>query len=628
LIDITRTYKDLNVCVLLLCVHLQVRVVSSFGKNSAGAVVVFKLSPSTSSAAASALLSELQKRQQNDRSSMEGPLAMCLLADHDTLSQEWRNALGAPAASALHNTAPGFSDQTSSNSENGGFFYIVVPPAEVSIKANASNSNAPAPSPSQLVWYCGLFHQARLREGAMRAVIDSAVAAKRTGNAFSKLAKDWVRLEELASTLQGCSGGASRLEHLFAKTPLAVRSQLQLDATAAYSVTDQTTADEITQYCLKLRGVKEALSSGSGLGCACVDLTACIGGNLLSFVQGGFTRVVGVESDAARFAMLKHNVKVVVPSHLTSRVDLIYGDSTALLHESNDSSSSGSSNSHGVLNSSATNAAAASSSLSSNALWMPKQPTIYFLDPPWGGLDYKDHDRVSLYLGTEDIASVCLKCLALPGCLHVVLKAPYNADTSDLVALTASKSAAGAPMNSSPVLPPHRSACGTQSFKVLPMQTWSLSKKVKCFVLSRENLQDREESTSTATTTVASKKKKKKSNDASHAAALSGGNAFVAGKDVEPSTSSMAEELAQMACEAQSVTKASKKKRAKKAGNGHSKIRPLVPPEVIEEQPVLKKAKLNDKDEGKDISASAIAEGGEDFPRKSKKKKREKHEPR
>jgi len=587
--------------------------VSSFTAKSAGAVVVFKLTPSTSPAAASALLSELQKRQQNDRNSIARPLAVCLLADHDKLSQEWRNALGASP------------DQPNNSNNNGGFFYIVVPPATAetafagpSDAIGKRNANAPAP-PSQLVWYCGLFRQARLREGAMRAVIDCAVAAKRAGSAFSKLAKDWNRLEELASTLQGCSGGASRLEHLFAKTPLHVRSQLQLDATAAYSVTDQTTADEITQQCLRLKGVKEALTRG-GVGCACVDLTACIGGNLLSFVQGGFSKVVGVESDVARFDMLRHNVQVMVSPHLASRVNLICGDSTAIVGDfHNDSSGSNGSNGAG-LNS--TVAAPASLPSSSNAVWRPTaEPAVYFLDPPWGGLDYKDQDRVSLYLGEEDIASVCLKCLALPGCLHVVLKAPYNADTSGLIALTTSATARH-----------HRSACGAQSFVVRPLQTWSLSKKVKCFVLSRETIQDQRGAGHQApvTASAASKKKKDKRTPPHVTVVDENATTPVAG-GVEPSTSSVAEELAQMAREAQGAPKASKKKRAKKIEILDRESKPLNSPKASEDQPSLKKMKVSDEDQRKDdglaaagaAGATALEETG-DVTKKKKKKKNKK----
>jgi hypothetical protein len=398
------------------------------------------------------------------------------------------------------------------NSEDGRqdgrvFFYIVVPPATTGPFELASSScGAAAP----LVWYCGLFQQARHREGAMRAVVDGAVAAKRRGEAFCKLAKDWARLEELVSTAAG--GSAPRLDHLFAKTPVAVRSQLLLDATASYSVTDQATADDITAKCLRLPGVWSAGAAAPAA--ACVDLTACVGGNLLSFALGGFAKVVGVESDPARFAMLRHNVSVALPRHLAQRVELVCGDSTALLRTS--STSSCGSDRQASSFSSPSSSSSSSSSPSSSVAW--PNPALYFLDPPWGGLEYKDQALVALRLGDDPIAAVCLRCLRLPGCLHVVLKGPFNADTAGLHAL-----AQGAV---------HRSACGTQSFRVLRLQTWSLSKKVKCFVLSRE----------AAEHTIP---------DAAPSGALCGAVPAAAGVEL-----SLAEELAVMASEARMAREA------------------------------------------------------------------------
>jgi hypothetical protein len=265
---------------------VQVRVVGAFNGSEAGAVVVARLATVRQSPiAGAALLSELQARSQGDpvpwgRCASVGapPLAVCVLAEHGSLSIEWRFALGAPAADHTRDAA------AAGNSEDGRqdgrvFFYIVVPPATTGPSELVSSG-----APAQLVWYCGLFQQARHREGAMRAVVDSAVAAKRRGEAFCKLAKDWARLEELVSTAAG--GSAPRLDHLFAKTPVAVRSQLLLDATASYSVTDQATADDITAKCLRLPGVWPAGAAAPAA--ACVDLTACVGGNLLSFALGGF----------------------------------------------------------------------------------------------------------------------------------------------------------------------------------------------------------------------------------------------------------------------------------------------------------------------------------------------------
>lgn len=143
----------------------------------------------------------------------------------------------------------------SKESEEAGFFYVVLP------------------TEADLVWFCGGFRNASEREGAMRAIINEAIASKRRGAAFAKVAKTWLRLGELAGGNNG-----SRLEHLFSKTDPLLRAQLQMDAEASYSITDDVTADEITAKCASLPGV-----SGRGIETTVVDLTACVGGNLMSF---------------------------------------------------------------------------------------------------------------------------------------------------------------------------------------------------------------------------------------------------------------------------------------------------------------------------------------------------------
>lgn len=71
-----------------------------------------------------------------------------------------------------------------------------------------------------------------------------------------------------------------------------------------------------------------------------------------------------------------------------------------------------------------------------------------------------------LELGGAPIASVVAACLAVPGCAHVVLKCPFNTDQSGLAALCASSGRTG--------------GGGGRAQLV----AWSLSKRVKCLVVS------------------------------------------------------------------------------------------------------------------------------------------------
>ncbi|KAJ8613126.1 hypothetical protein CTAYLR_004815 [Chrysophaeum taylorii] len=100
------------------------------------------------------------------------------------------------------------------------------------------------------------------------------------------------------------------------------RAAMQLDETAVYSVTDARTADRITTHMLALEGAPFRLVA---------DGCGCVGGNSLSFgralaKQGG--RVMAIELDPIRFAMLENNVRV---SGLVETVTCVCGDSAQLV---------------------------------------------------------------------------------------------------------------------------------------------------------------------------------------------------------------------------------------------------------------------------------------------------------
>ena len=240
------------------------RVVDSLsGSRSSGGPLVLVSKPNNPDGVAM-LLRDLMKSSQTSTLT-----AVCILASHKMVQSHTK--LG----------------EMVSGGEASGWFYIVVPAAQ-----------------PDLVWYCGKFESPRLYTGGSRALIDAAVAAKKAGQDFAKLAKSFERLGELVGDANGSSGGGkSRMEHLFSKTDPAVRAKLMMDATATFSVTDEVTADQITEHCLHLPGMYH----GSTLMAAAVDLTACIGGNTLSFAKY-FDQVVAVECDEPRFKMLGERI--------------------------------------------------------------------------------------------------------------------------------------------------------------------------------------------------------------------------------------------------------------------------------------------------------------------------------
>eukprot|EP00953_Heterococcus_sp_UTEX-ZZ885_P009792 5734-Heterococcus_DN1.PRE.4 len=81
------------------------------------------------------------------------------------------------------------------------------------------------------------------------------------------------------------------------------RSQLRFDATALYSVTDQRTADQITDILLALPGVDCDTTP-------MIDGTACVGGNVISFAgYGNFAKCVPMHVSSQYTAVALHIIE-------------------------------------------------------------------------------------------------------------------------------------------------------------------------------------------------------------------------------------------------------------------------------------------------------------------------------
>ncbi|GFR48064.1 hypothetical protein Agub_g9900, partial [Astrephomene gubernaculifera] len=133
------------------------------------------------------------------------------------------------------------------------------------------------------------------------------------------------------------SPSSGRLDTIFPYLPYVVRCALRVDSTAAFSATDQATADQMSRLLAALserllllprptgtgggeekenKVEKEEEEEGRGGGAGrllpltVTDGTACCGGNSLS-LAARFQRVNAVELDADRAEDLRHNVALV-----------------------------------------------------------------------------------------------------------------------------------------------------------------------------------------------------------------------------------------------------------------------------------------------------------------------------
>jgi len=174
-------------------------------------------------------------------------------------------------------------------------------------------------------------------------------------------------------------------DYLFKFVPPAIRNLLKLDEEAAYSVTDMYTADKITRDILCYTG------------CTVIcDATACIGGNTASFARS-FKHVVAIERDKTRYEFLVNNMEALQAHN----VKCVHGDAL------------------------------------DEVSWVHNTYSTYdviFIDPPWGGPEYKHQTVLDLQLSGVPLEDVCRRWA--PYTKFFALKTPTNFDEQKFTRLT------------------------------------------------------------------------------------------------------------------------------------------------------------------------------------------------
>jgi len=119
------------------------------------------------------------------------------------------------------------------------------------------------------------------------------------------------------------------------------------------------------------------------------DAMACIGGDTLSFSQR-FAKVNAIEFDKIRFDYLKHNMELFN----CKNIDYYNEDYLKLITKL-------------------------------------KQDVIY-IDPPWGGPEYKVKKSIKIKIGETKLEDICDQIIEKKLCKLLVLKLPYNYDLMEL----------------------------------------------------------------------------------------------------------------------------------------------------------------------------------------------------
>lgn len=171
------------------------------------------------------------------------------------------------------------------------------------------------------------------------------------------------------------------MESVFPKREGIDYSALKLTEEGKYSITRRRDADHILSI---VSSVVKNISQKS-----LTDATACVGGDTINFALN-FREVHSIEYVRDNFDALKNNVEV----YNLANVHLHYGDCTKVYNWASD---------------------------------------VLYIDPPWGGPNYRNLDSVELFLGSTRLDVWLEDVLSGPyRPSYVFLKVPANYNSSPL----------------------------------------------------------------------------------------------------------------------------------------------------------------------------------------------------
>ena len=160
------------------------------------------------------------------------------------------------------------------------------------------------------------------------------------------------------------------LKKIFPEPPDCNYNNLLLDDEGLWSITHIKDADLISHTIIEIMGTNKL---------NILDMTAGCGGNMISFINN-FYHTTGIEINENRFNLLKNNLD----KYKKDNYILINGNSIEYIKSLYD---------------------------------------VYYIDPPWGGPDYKNNQSIELYLSNISIYDIIQ---LIPINKLIVLKLPFN----------------------------------------------------------------------------------------------------------------------------------------------------------------------------------------------------------
>jgi len=183
---------------------------------------------------------------------------------------------------------------------------------------------------------------------------------------------------------------AERRRRLWSEQSESVTSLLQVDNVAMYSVTEEISATRMAKILAWWVGTKAIVT----------DATACVGGNTAALAKI-FSKVNAVEISSPRIEMLQNNLTVL---GIRDKVTIYENDYTKI--------------------------------------YKSIKQDVVFLDPPWGGPNYKQMRYIDLFLSDKNVANLAIDMLRWDTAINgdpippraslIAIKAPLNYNINGL----------------------------------------------------------------------------------------------------------------------------------------------------------------------------------------------------
>jgi 16S rRNA G966 N2-methylase RsmD len=169
-------------------------------------------------------------------------------------------------------------------------------------------------------------------------------------------------------------------------------SQLRLTNISLYSTTPWKEANFISRAIVNFyKSEHPTIKIDNPENLTITDCTANVGGNTISFYLNGIKNVNAVEIDAVTCNLLKQNLRAYkLPTDGVHCCDYL-------------------------------------------SIYKNLTQDVVFLDPPWGGPDYKKATILDLFLGQTNIIDICCQLMTEKKASLIVLKLPLNFNLPGLI---------------------------------------------------------------------------------------------------------------------------------------------------------------------------------------------------